>query len=156
MAATLTSRRVQAAFDGGRARAFLYGHSFCGNPLGAAVAREVLAVYRDERVIEGVPARAEVLRDLVARVQGDPSLRGLVRDARALGVIAAFDLRDGGADGYTASIGWRVYDEARRRGAYLRPLGNVVYLTPALNVPLDDLGRLAAIVEESLRAVVAG
>ena len=39
-----------------RARAFLYGHTYCGNPLGAAVAREVLAIYRDEPIVAGVAA----------------------------------------------------------------------------------------------------
>src|SRR5512139_4082371 len=52
MAATLATRRVFDGFLGGRERAFYYGHSFCGNPLGAAVAREVLRVYEDEHVLE--------------------------------------------------------------------------------------------------------
>ena len=37
------------AFLGAADRAFYYGHSYCGNPLGAAMAREVLAVYREEQ-----------------------------------------------------------------------------------------------------------
>jgi adenosylmethionine-8-amino-7-oxononanoate aminotransferase len=172
MAATLTTRRVLAGFDGGRGRAFLYGHSYTGNALGAAVAREVLAIYRDERVVDGVAARHASIAGLAERLRGHP----LVRDARSLGAIGAFELREVRATttvgraavdgarravataettddlGYTASIGWRVYDEARRRGAYLRPLGNVVYVTPPLNIPLDALERLLAIVEESIEA----
>lgn len=169
MAATLTSRKVQAAFDGGRARAFLYGHSYCGNPLGAAVAREVLAIYREEGVLDGVPVRAAILGDLVERVLGDEALRPLVRAGRAHGAVVAFDLLDVATTtatiptvetlddtGYTAGVGWRVYEEARARGAYLRPLGNVVYATPPLNTPLPDLRRLCTIVEDSLRAVARG
>jgi len=161
MAATLTTRKVLAGFDGGRARAFLYGHSYTGNALGAAVAREVLAIYREEPIVAGVAERHARIAACGARLREHP----LVRDFRAIGAIGAFELRDIRAAsqavatvettddlGYTASIGWRVYDEARKRGAYLRPLGNVVYVTPPLNIPLADLDRLLSIVEESITA----
>ncbi|MBI2389713.1 MAG: adenosylmethionine--8-amino-7-oxononanoate transaminase [Deltaproteobacteria bacterium] len=174
MAATLTSQRVLSAFDGGRARAFLYGHSYCGNPLGAAVAREVLAIYREEPIVAGV---AERHARIVACGERLRARIALVREVRAVGAIGAFELSAVPAVtapsavptisapsavptlettddlGYTASIGWRVYDEARRRGAYLRPLGDVVYVTPPLNIPLPDLDRLLSIVEESIAAV---
>jgi adenosylmethionine---8-amino-7-oxononanoate aminotransferase len=168
MAATITSERVLAAFNGGRSRAFLYGHSYCGNPLGAAVAREVLAIYRDEPIVAGVAERNAAITAMFERVQRSAAAR-IVRDMRAIGAIGALELRSETKTatrvvptvettddlGYTASIGWRVYDKARRRGAYLRPLGNVVYVTPALNIPLPDLERLLSIVEESLEAAAA-
>jgi adenosylmethionine-8-amino-7-oxononanoate aminotransferase len=147
MAATITSQRILDAFAGGRDRAFLYGHSYCGNPLGAAVAREVLAIYREEGIVAGVAARAALIDDFTRQLQ-----LPIVRDARNIGMIAAFELQDSSA-GYTASIGWRVYQHALERGAYLRPLGNVVYIAPALTIPLPDLERLLSIVEASIRAV---
>lgn len=155
MAATIATRKVQSAFDGGRARAFLYGHSFCGNPLGAAVAREVLAIYRDEGVLDGIAARHERIRDAFEALARDPVSARIVRDVRAIGAIGAAELRDDASHGYVARVGWRVYEEALKRGAYLRPLGDVVYVTPPLNVPLDDLDRLLAIVQESVRVVAA-
>lgn len=42
MAAPLVTEGVFEAFLGSPERAFYYGHSYCGNPLGAAIAREVL------------------------------------------------------------------------------------------------------------------
>ncbi len=162
MAATITSQRILSAFNGGRARAFLYGHSYCGNPLGAAVAREVLAIYREEPIVAGVAERQRLIQAFGERVQGSP----IVREFRSIGAIGALDLRGDGRPpvavptiettddlGYTASIGWQVYDEALKRGAYVRPLGNVVYVAPALNIPLADLARLLAVVEESIDAV---
>jgi adenosylmethionine-8-amino-7-oxononanoate aminotransferase len=153
MAATLATRKVQSAFEGGRARAFLYGHSFCGNPLGAAVAREVLAIYRDEQILAGIPARAERIRDAFDALARDPITARIVREVRTLGVIGAAELRDDASSGYVARIGWRVYEEAMKRGAYLRPLGDVTYVTPPLNIPLDELDRLLAILQDSVRAV---
>jgi len=126
----------------------------------------VLSIYREEKILDGVASRAALLTDLVERVLAEGRLRGLVRAGRSQGAIAAFDLLDVATTtetiptvetlddtGYTAGVGWRVYEEARQRGAYLRPLGNVVYVTPPLNTPLPDLSRLCQIVEDSLRAV---
>jgi adenosylmethionine-8-amino-7-oxononanoate aminotransferase len=69
-------------------------------------------------------------------------------------MIGALDLA--GDAGYLAGAGWRVYDEARRRGAYLRPLGNVIYVAPPLNIAAADLERLLAIVSESVMAATGG
>jgi len=148
MAATLASERVFEGFLGAPERALYYGHTFCGNPLGAAVAREVLAVFREEAVLE--QARSKALRierafEKLARIPG-------VESARSLGMIGALDLS--GARGYLERAGWRVYEQALRRGAYLRPLGNVVYVTPPLTISDPELDELLGIVQDSLSAVL--
>ena len=150
MAATLATPRVFDAFLGSPDRAFYYGHSYCGNPLGAAVAREVLAVYRDERILERAAPKAA---RIAAAFAAFAALPGVAR-TRSLGMTGALDLDAGG--GYLGRAGWRVYEEARRRGAYLRPLGDTVYVTPPLNIPDADLDELLGIVEASLRSVTEG
>jgi adenosylmethionine-8-amino-7-oxononanoate aminotransferase len=145
MGAVLASERVFGAFYGGRDRAFLHGHTFCGNPLGAALAREVLAIYRDERVLEQVARKAPVIERAFAKLR---ELPGVLR-VRCLGMIGAADLVDE-TPGYLGSIGWRVYDEARKRGAYLRPLGSTVYVCPPLTIADADLRSLLSILDESV------
>ncbi len=148
-AATLTTERLFRGFFGDAGRAFYYGHTYCGNPLGAAVAREVLAVYRDERIVERAQAKAERIEQTFRRLGDLPG----VRNARSLGMIGALDLE--GGTGYLERGGWHVYQRALQRGAYVRPLGNVVYLTPALNIPDEDLEALLEIVSESVQEVTA-
>ncbi len=147
-AATLVSERVFAPFRGGPEQTFWYGHTFCGNPLGAAIAREVLAVYRDEHVIERARPKAERIRSAFEAMRALPGVTG----TRSLGMIGALDLA--GPSGYLERAGWRVYEEALLRGAYVRPLGNVVYVTPPLTIPDDDLQALLGIVEDSVRAAI--
>ncbi|MND03084.1 adenosylmethionine--8-amino-7-oxononanoate transaminase [compost metagenome] len=48
-----------------------------------------------------------------------------------------------------------MYEEGLRRGAYLRPLGNVIYIAPPLNIDDPDLDELLDIVEQSVRAVTS-
>jgi adenosylmethionine-8-amino-7-oxononanoate aminotransferase len=67
-------------------------------------------------------------------------------------MIGALDLP--GAGGYLERSGWQVYEEALRRGAYLRPLGSTVYVAPALNIPDAELDELLGIIEESLEKVL--
>ena len=149
MAATLTTSRIFDGFLGDAERAFYYGHTFCGNPLGAAVAREVLAVFEDEQVLARAKPKAERIGAAFRALGALPGVEG----ARSIGMIGALDL--GGSSDYLAQAGWRVYDEARARGAYLRPMGNVVYVTPSLNIPDGDLDELLDIVRDSIEAVIA-
>lgn len=145
--ATLATERVFSGFLGAKSRALYYGHSYCGNPLGTAVAREVLAVYRDEDVLGQVARKAPRVKAAFERMA--ETVPGLVRP-RAIGMVGAVDL---GGGGYLASGGWRVYEAARRRGLYLRPLGDTVYISPALNIPDEALDELLHGVEASLREV---
>ncbi|MCG8587030.1 MAG: adenosylmethionine--8-amino-7-oxononanoate transaminase, partial [Pirellulales bacterium] len=147
MAATLATARVYDGFRGDKSRALMHGHSFCGNPLGAAVAREVIAVYRDEDVLGQVQRKAPIIADAFERLERLP---GVLR-TRSLGMVAAADLGDGG---YGGRIGWRVYEEALGRGVYLRPLGDTVYITPPLTIPDADLQTLLDVVHESVEATM--
>jgi adenosylmethionine---8-amino-7-oxononanoate aminotransferase len=153
MAATLATERVFQGFTGEKSRTFFYGHTYCGNPLGAAVAREVLAIYREEQILERAAPKARAIATAFAALSELPR----VGSARALGMIGAVDLDDAAQDGgYLAPIGWRVYEAALRRGLYLRPLGNVVYVAPPLNIPDADLDELLGKVREAIEEVVTG
>ncbi|RLB45341.1 MAG: adenosylmethionine--8-amino-7-oxononanoate transaminase [Deltaproteobacteria bacterium] len=149
MGATLATDRVFEAFYGAPDRAFYYGHTYCGHPLGAAVAREVLAIYRDEQIIERIAPKARRIAAAFEQLGRHPG----VKSWRALGMVGALDLAGDG--GYLGKGGWRVFEEARRRGAYLRPLGDVVYVAPPLNIPDGELDELLAIVDESLRVAIS-
>lgn len=148
--ATLASERVFSGFLGASNRALYYGHSYCGNPLGAAIAREVLAVYRDEDVMGQVARKAPRVKAAFERMAA--TIPGLVRP-RAVGMVGAVDL---GGGGYLARGGWRVYEAARRRGLYLRPMGDTVYIAPALTISDEALEELLSGVEASLQEVAGG
>jgi adenosylmethionine-8-amino-7-oxononanoate aminotransferase len=144
MAATMATSRVYDGFRGGDERALMHGHTFCGHALGAAVAREVLAIYREEPILTGVATRATTIerffQERIARLPG-------VRRVRSLGMVGAADL---GASGYRGKVGPKVYEAALRLGAYLRPLGDTVYIAPPLNVDKGTLDELLVILEAAI------
>lgn len=149
MGATMASARIYDGFRGGTERALLHGHTFSGHALGAAVAREVLAIYRDEQVLEGVGPRA---RKIAAAFEGIAQIDGVHR-TRTLGIVGAADLGEAGYGG--SGLGWAVSRAARERGVWMRPLGDTVYVVPPLNVPMDVLETTLAVIEESIRVALA-
>lgn len=141
-AATLASSRIYEGFRGGKDRALMHGHTFFGNPLGAAIAREVLSIYRDENILERATPKAA---RLAAGIEAMTEVEG-VRHPRSLGMCAAFDV---GATGYMGKLGWAISDAALSLGALCRPLGNTVYVVPPLNIDDEDLDRLLEIVRDA-------
>jgi adenosylmethionine-8-amino-7-oxononanoate aminotransferase len=146
-AATLATDRIYDGFRGDKSRALMHGHTFCANPLGAAVAREVLAVYREEAILEKAKPKADELATRIAAMTEVPG----VTSPRSLGMCAAFDV---GVTGYMGTVGWKISDVALDLGAHLRPLGNTVYVVPPLNIQDSDLDRLLDIVRESTERVL--
>jgi adenosylmethionine-8-amino-7-oxononanoate aminotransferase len=74
----------------------------------------------------------------------------VVAEVRRLGTMTGIDLGS-----YDASLraGFRVCQEARRRGVWIRPLGNVVVLMPPLGMSVEVLDAMLDVVCESVRAV---
>jgi adenosylmethionine-8-amino-7-oxononanoate aminotransferase len=146
-AATLATERVYDGFRGDKSRALMHGHTFCGNPLGAAVAREVLSIYRDDDVLASAAPKSAKVKTAIESMGEIP---GVARP-RALGMCAAFEV---GVPGYMGKIGWEISDVALELGAHLRPLGNTVYIVPPLNIDDGDLDQLLQIVRASTERVL--
>jgi adenosylmethionine-8-amino-7-oxononanoate aminotransferase len=146
-AATLATERVYDAFRGDKRRALMHGHTFCGNPLGAAAARAVLAIYRDEGTLEAARPKARMIEHAIQAMTDIPG----VTHPRALGMCGAFEV---GESGYMGRVGWKISEVALELGAHLRPLGNTMYIVPPLNIEDEDLRELLQIVRASTERVL--
>jgi adenosylmethionine-8-amino-7-oxononanoate aminotransferase len=155
LSAVLTTDTIYGLFDGDYAegRAFLHSNTFTGNALAVAVALAVLDVFAADDVLGAVAARAPRLEAAMRKVAAD---RPALRNVRACGMVAAADIRaaDGQALDPRRRTGWHVYREAVRRGALLRPLGDTMYLFPPLTATDAEIDEMAAILGQSLDAVV--
>lgn len=154
LAATLTTDRVFEAFLGAptEGRTFFHGHTFTGNPLGAACAMAVLDVFEEE-LLEELPARCEAFAARIRRLADLPH----VADVRTYGMAAGVELM---ADPATraayppaARMGQRVCGAAVERGVFLRPLGDVVVLAPPLTITDGEIERLGDVLEQAITTV---
>jgi adenosylmethionine-8-amino-7-oxononanoate aminotransferase len=153
MAATLATARIWNAFLGAHAerRTFFHGHTYGGNPLAAAVGIASLDIFRDERVLDSLPAKISRLQEHVARL----ARLDHVGAVRQCGLVAGLDLVADGTTGasypWQENRGTRACLAARKHGALLRQLGDTVVLMPPLSISLDEIDHLAAAAEAGIR-----
>jgi adenosylmethionine---8-amino-7-oxononanoate aminotransferase len=150
LAATLATERIYEGFLGApeEQRTFFHGHTYTGNPLACAAALANLDAFESERTIERLQPKIGLLWELLERVAEMPA----VAEVRGLGLMVGIDL---GEHDPALRLGHRVTLEARRRGAIIRPLGDVVVLMPPLAISETELRQLVAIAEASIEAAAA-
>lgn len=147
ISAAIVTDAIYASFsDEDRDRTFYHGHTFGGNPIACAAALAALDAYAElappaagESPWTGIEHNAAILaaslRDLL-------DLPG-IKDARCLGMIAAVEFNSPPA---------QMHAELLDHGILLRPLGNVIYLLPPLNVELGILEPVAVAFVEAAKA----
>ncbi|AMG45691.1 adenosylmethionine--8-amino-7-oxononanoate transaminase [Achromobacter ruhlandii] len=142
LAATVASSRVFDAFwSDDPSHALMHGPTFMGNALACAAANASLDLFESEPRL----AQARALSTALAAGLAPCRELAWVRDVRVLGAIGVVELD-------------RIDDrEALKRrlveaGVWVRPFGNVVYLTPALTIAPDELDTLMRAVIAVLRA----
>ena len=153
LAATLATERIFDAFLGGPERTLYYGHSYTANQLGCAAALASLSIFREERLLEQLAPKIQLLGQLLAELKQRPH----VAEVRQCGFIAGIDLRESGSrrasevsgragvpPGPYQTIGTRVCLAARRHGLLTRPIRDTIVLMPPY-----------CITEAQLRAAVA-
>ncbi|MBL8794526.1 MAG: adenosylmethionine--8-amino-7-oxononanoate transaminase [Planctomycetia bacterium] len=152
LAATLTTDEVYSAFLGkpDAGKTFFHGHTYTGNPLGAAVALASLQLLVDS-VLPELPAKVTRLREHLERMRELPC----VGDVRQQGLMAGVELvqdRDSKRAFPSAwRVGPRVCRQVRDQGVLLRPLGDVIVLMPPLAIELSLLDRLCDVLYNVLQ-----
>ncbi|MBN2474610.1 MAG: adenosylmethionine--8-amino-7-oxononanoate transaminase [Pirellulales bacterium] len=157
MAATLTTDAVWQAFlgDYAESKSFFHGHTYGGNPLGAAAALANLDLFEQEQTLAHLPAKIARLREHLERMIQLPH----VGHVRQRGLIAGIELvRDKATKEpfpWAEKRGIRVCDHARTEGVLLRPLGNVIVIMPPLVIAMDQLDRIAEAVAHGIISATA-
>jgi adenosylmethionine-8-amino-7-oxononanoate aminotransferase len=155
LAATLTTERVFEAFLGDHSdyRTFFHGHTYTGNPLACAAANATLETFEQERTLECLGPKIELLEQLLSDLVEPLSHVVEVRQIGLMcGIELAADVRRGEPYEPSLRMGHQVTLEARERGAIVRPLGDVVVLMPPLSIKPDELEQLVEITTDSITA----
>jgi adenosylmethionine---8-amino-7-oxononanoate aminotransferase len=152
LSAVLTGERLYEAFydEYTRLTAFLHSHSYTGNPLACAVARETLRMFADTPVIANNRVLATHLGAAAAPLAAHPH----VAEVRQTGMILAIEMvRDKAA---RTPYDWRerrglaVYRHALSRGVLLRPIGNVIYFMPPYVITPEHIALLGQVAAEAI------
>jgi adenosylmethionine-8-amino-7-oxononanoate aminotransferase len=154
LAATLTTDEIYSAFLGSyeESKSFFHGHTYSGNPLGAAAALATLDLFQEEQALQKLQPKVARLSEHLARIADHPH----VGDVRQRGLIAGLELvRDRQTKEpfpWSEKRGSRVCQHALTEGIWLRPLGNVIVIMPPLAISLKELDRICGAVEHGITA----
>ena len=141
LAATLATDKVFEAFwsDDSRA-ALMHGPTFMANPLACAAANASLDLFEREPRLQQALALETMLAHGLAPCRALPNVVD-VRAKGAIGVVQLSTMTD--------------KDELRhafmKRGVWIRPFGDIVYLSPALTIDTADVERLCAAIVAVLK-----
>jgi adenosylmethionine---8-amino-7-oxononanoate aminotransferase len=132
LAATVATRKIFDAFwSDDPKKALMHGPTFMANALACAAANASLDLFEREPRLEQVAKISSALMQGLAPCRGRPGVKD-VRVQGAIGVVEMNHIADLNA------LRARFVDE----GVFVRPFGNVVYLTPAFTIAPDELKRL--------------
>jgi adenosylmethionine---8-amino-7-oxononanoate aminotransferase len=155
LAATLATQPIFDAFLGeySEFRTFFHGHSYTGNALGCAVARENLALLRPA----GAKRRREHLANLLSAELASLWSLPAVGDIRQVGLVAGIELvqdfQRRTPFPLAARVGMRVCEAMARRGVLTRPIGNVLVLMPPYCTRPDELRTMVSAMREAIEEI---
>lgn len=157
LSATLATKEIFDAFLGRpeEHRTLYHGHSYSANPITCAAALASLDVFEEERTLERMQPKIELLARLLKPLADHP----FVGDVRQRGFMVGIELvaDKESKEGFPEALqmGARVAQAARPLGAIIRPLGDVIVLMPPPAIDDDMLARLVAITARAIEDTMA-
>jgi adenosylmethionine---8-amino-7-oxononanoate aminotransferase len=158
LAATMANDTIYRAFLGAfhEGRTLHHGHTFSGNPLACAAALASLDLFDAEQTMANLPAKIARLGEHLCRLAEHPHVVG----TRQRGLIGALELTPDKSSAlpYPAMErrAWRVCREALKRGVWLRPLADVLYVMPPLAISLEELDEMMGVLAAAIDGVTRG
>ena len=157
MSLTITTDKVYDAFydDYGTHKAFVHSHTYAGNPMGCAIALTVLEIMKRDHILEKVNENGIYLHDKLMKALGNHRHVGEIRH---IGLINAIELVENKetkkAFDPKKRIGWHIFRRAMDMGLVLRPMGDIIYFNPPLNIEKTDLDKAVELCRKAVVTVL--
>jgi adenosylmethionine-8-amino-7-oxononanoate aminotransferase len=152
MAATLTTERIFRAFLGhpSEGRTFFHGHTYTGNPLAAAAAHATLDIFEQTDLLAELPGKVARFTALLDELRVLPAVGDIRQYGLAAGIELVADRETKAPYPAVERRGMKVCAAARKRGVFLRPLGDVIVLMPPLTLADDEFTMLLRVTCDSI------
>ena len=141
LAATIATRQVFDAFwSDDPKKALMHGPTYTGNALACAAANASLDLFEKEPRLRQVTDISAAMESDLAACRDVP----IVKDVRVRGAIGVIELNH--VDDLDS-----LRTHFIEQGVFIRPIGNVIYLTPAFTISSDELKTLTDAVVKTVR-----
>lgn len=157
MSIAITTDEIYNAFydDYGTHKAFVHSHTYAGNPLGCAAALAVLRIMKRDHILEKARKMGVYIHGELMKALGNHPNVGEIRH---IGLINAIELveerKTKKAFDPRKRIGWQIFRRAMDRGLVLRPIGDVIYFNPPLNIDRETVDQAVRLCRESVEDVL--
>jgi adenosylmethionine-8-amino-7-oxononanoate aminotransferase len=152
LSAVLATEAIYDAYLGEFAemKHLFHGHTYTGNPLCCAAALANLDLFEQEGTLAALQPKIARLTAGLERFRALSHVGEVRQRGFMVGIELVADRETNAPYPVEARIGGRVIAAARRRGAVLRPLGDVIVLMPPLGISAAELDELLAITYASV------
>lgn len=141
-AATLANNKVYNAFLGDNYdKALMHGPTFMANALACAVALRSIEIFEEEAYLEKILTIEKVLLEEFSTLSSPHIVQ-----KRVLGAIGAIEMKD---EAFVQNF----KPFALANGAWLRPIGKVIYLMPAYVISDKNLRSLITVIRKWVEAL---
>jgi len=155
LAVVLTSDEIYQAFydDYTTLKAFLHSHSYTGNPLACRAALATLDIFEQDNVIENNRKLAQIMDEATRPLQQHPHIGEVRQQGMILAMEMVKDKAKREAYPWQERRGLQVYQYALKKGALLRPLGNVIYFMPPYVITPEQIRQLVEIAQAGIDTI---
>jgi adenosylmethionine-8-amino-7-oxononanoate aminotransferase len=144
LAASVARQQVFDAFwSDDPMKALMHGPTFMGNALACAAANASLDLFEREPRLQQAATISVTLRRELSACRGLPGVKD-VRVQGAIGVVELAKIEN------VHALRQAFVEE----GVFVRPFGNIVYLTPAFTISEEDLAKLTGAVVKVVKSLV--
>ncbi len=130
-----------------------HGFTYSGHPVSCAAALKTIEIMRRENTLQNVRDVGPYLQQRL----GELLRHEAVGDVRGSHLMAGIELVSDRAtkQGFDAEVGaaHKVFEAARRRGVIVRPIGNIIVLSPPLTFGRAEVDAVIDVLHESLEEV---
>lgn len=157
MSIAITTDKIYQAFydDYGSHKAFVHSHTYAGNPLGCAAALAVLRILKRDHILEKAADMGVYLHEELMKALGDHPHIGEIRH---IGLINAMEIvedrKTKKAFDPAKRTGWHIFRRAMELGLVLRPIGDVIYFNPPLNIDKETADKAVRLCKEAVESVL--
>lgn len=158
MSIVVTTQKIFDAFycDYNEHRAFMHSHTYAGNPLACCAALEVLKIFEEEKILENAKKSATILNQELSHAFADCENVG---EIRSIGLMNAMELVKNRETKKSfppnIRLGYEIYKTALKKGLLLRPIGDVLYFNPPLNIREEEIYETVELCRQSIQEVLA-
>ncbi|MBL4888320.1 MAG: adenosylmethionine--8-amino-7-oxononanoate transaminase [Flavobacteriaceae bacterium] len=145
MAITSCSQKIYDAFlDGDITKGFFHGHTYTAHPLGCTAALAGIELLQTPETQQNIKQIIQSHSEFNAQIKNHPK----VSETRQMGVIYALDLNVK-MERY-GNLRDKIFKAFMKKGVFLRPLGNTIYILPPYIITQEQLSKIYAVIREVL------